>query len=494
MRKVAILTILFSVIFAVLFAFPRSRVEAHPVDVSFVIINVADDNLGKPLPMNEAYGYIALNWVTAAGLLGYQQNPDEAVDVLNEKESFFNDYFNKKLEIANNGDACTLETSMIEVADFQLFYLNGLEFNARIVCDEELNEIHIKNRILIEEFPTQTNIMSVYDTGGELLYSDTLNAEKSELDIKVERKSAPETEGESSETTDGGSDSGNREGFTLYGDNFFASKMKEAGDKTLAGFASMLNSDNPWSRVGLLFIVMLLGALHSFEGGHNKVILATMMMNGEVDFRGSLIYVFIFTLTHMSDIIILALGLIIFNQYVDLYSAIPYIQKFSFVALVLLSLYITIKEALILIKKKRIEKSVSAIEDTSEEVGELFKTENELAVTEIEEIREESQLVKAGKKRPSTFKEQFMVAFVAGLAPCLTGWTIFILIVSSGYIWLLLPATIAFGIGVFIVLALFAYLVNKFKGKLLNRYSMITDYAPLMSGVLLLLVTLLAIT
>ncbi|WKZ31051.1 MAG: hypothetical protein QY318_04395 [Candidatus Dojkabacteria bacterium] len=488
MKKILLITILTLVIAALPLLLPSNKAEAHPVDVSFAIINVADDNLGKRLPLNEAYGYVSMNWVTAAGLLGFTENPDGAVEVLGEKEQFFNDYFAEKLQLSNNEKQCTLSSEMIPVEDFQLFYLNGLEFHVRFVCEDDLENVHIKNRILLDEFPNQTNVMSVYDHAGELLYSETLDSEKDELDIKVERETeqVEEAEEEQEETA---TDSAAPGGFTLYGNNFIANKLKSAGDRTMAGFASLLDSDNPWSRIGILLIVVVLGALHSFEGGHNKVILATMMMNNEVNLRGSMIYVFIFTLTHMSDIIILAVGLIIFNQYINLYAALPYVQQFSIVALLVLSLYITVKELIVLVKKKKSEGRVNEVVSDTDEISDLFKTDNEVELA----LESAKPHAKSRSKKPTTFKEQFMVAFVAGLAPCLTGWTIFILIVSSGYIWLLLPATVAFGIGVFIVLALFAFLVDRFKGKLLNRYSSFADYAPLASGILLLIVTLVSV-
>lgn len=493
MKRVFVVTILLLAMLSVSIFGKHSEVSAHPIDIAFVILNVADDQLGKPLPSNEVYGYVSLNWVTAAGLLGYINNPDQAVDVLDEKQPFFDQYFNEKLQISNNGKACKISSDMIEVPDSQLFYLNGLEFHLRVLCEENLASMEINNRILVDEFPNQTNVMSIYDVGGKLVYTDTLTASNSQLSINVERQ--VESENSDAGSNEGSNEKGSRSensAFTQLNSNAVGNQIRSLGQKTMEGVASMLNSSNPWSRVGVLLLVMILGALHSFEGGHNKVILATMMMNGEVNLRGSMLYVFIFTLTHMSDIIILAVGLVIFNQYLNLYSLIPYIQQFSIAVLLVMSAYITIKE-LIILRRKRREQAKNKSQ-SSDNIDDLFKTDNEVSQSEVEFVAKHEGIEVPKKKRgSSTFREQFVVAFVAGLAPCLTGWTVFILIVSSGYIWLLFPATVAFGVGVFSVLATFTFIIYRFRGGILHRYSSIADYAPLASGVLLLAVTLFAL-
>jgi cytochrome c biogenesis protein CcdA len=65
------------------------------------------------------------------------------------------------------------------------------------------------------------------------------------------------------------------------------------------------------------------------------------------------------------------------------------------------------------------------------------------------------------------------------------------LIVSSGNLWLLLPALVAFGIGVFIVLLLFAYLFSIFRDQMATRFNRVTEYAPLVSGLFLLFFSIL---
>jgi ABC-type nickel/cobalt efflux system permease component RcnA len=146
-----------------------------------------------------------------------------------------------------------------------------------------------------------------------------------------------------------------------------------------------------------------------------------------------------------------------------------------------------IKEAITLIRSKRkgsgLDKSVGKIGD--DELQGLLKTDNYAQMKEKESPKNASILM-AG-----TFKEQMVIAFISGLAPCLTGWVIFMLIVSSGNLWLLLPALVAFGIGVFIVLLLFAYFFSIFGDQMATRFNWVTEYAPLVSGLFLLFFSIL---
>src|SRR5690606_9103760 len=117
----------------------------------------------------------------------------------------------------------------------------------------------------------------------------------------------------------------------------------------------------------------------------------------------------------------------------------------------------------------------------SADMSQFFKTDNN---------RTETVLQKKKGLLGAIHKEQLMIAFVSGLAPCIMGWTIFVLIVSTGALWLLLPAVIAFGIGAFLFLLGLAYLVHLFKDKMISHVQCLSRWTSLISGVLLLITSL----
>ena len=283
--------------------------------------------------------------------------------------------------------------------------------------------------------------------------------------------------------------------------NINLEQYAEVADNSYSGqvlgqVSALLDSASPFAIIGILLLIVIIGALHSLEGGHNKIIIASMMVNNEIDFKGSIIYVFIFTLTHMSDIIILAIGLLLFDKHINIYEQLPFIQKYSAYGLVLISSYIVLKE-LYRIKNKSNTKekySFDTKNNCNSEVETLFKKDNYISTSGdnnslCQDLKHKRKNTR-NKIFRGTFKEQFGIAFISGLAPCLTGWTVFILIVSTGYLWLLLPATIAFGIGVFIVLIVFAYVVNLVKDKVFLRFDSLSHWAALASGILLLITSL----
>jgi ABC-type nickel/cobalt efflux system permease component RcnA len=353
------------------------------------------------------------------------------------------------------------------------FFLNGLGFDLDISCSQEIGDFYIKNDILLGENSYQANELDIYTSKDNTLATlyHSSNEESSTrilkengnyyLDGKVPQSVNPYQ----------------KLATASWGSNF------------IGNVANMLNGLSPSSVAGILLIIVFIGALHSLEGGHNKVILASLMINNKITFKGSFFYVLIFTITHMSDIIILSIGLLFFNSYINIYEKIPAMREYSVWALLLISSYIIVKEAITLIKSKR---KAAAFNNTARKIGDdelqgLLKTDNYVQKKEKEDPKNASILM-AG-----TFKEQMVIAFISGLAPCLTGWVIFMLIVSSGNLWLLLPALVAFGLGVFIVLLLFAYLFSIFRDQMTTRFNWVVEYAPLASGVFLLFFSILQI-
>jgi ABC-type nickel/cobalt efflux system permease component RcnA len=448
-------------------------VSGHQI-VTSVYINFGSDNYGAALEENKVFGYININSYNASLLLGQGKDPQEIFPNLVKNKKFFSDYVASHISFTNNGQVCDVSIEEILPRSSAEFFVNGIGFNLDISCGQPIGDFYIKNDILLGENSYQANELDIYTSKDNLLATlyHSSNEESSTRILK---------------------ENGNYylDGKVSQSDKSYQKIATGSfGSNFIENVANMLSGLSPSSVVGILLIIVFIGALHSLEGGHNKVILASLMINNKLTFKGSFFYVLIFTITHMSDIIILSIGLLFFNSYINIYEKIPAMREYSVWALLLISSYIIVKEAIALIKNKQWLKNIakkSNSKNKSKELADLLKTDN-YALKKEKGKSKDLGILMAG-----TFKEQMMVAFISGLAPCLTGWVIFMLIVSSGNMWLLLPALFAFGLGVFIVLMIFAYLFSIFRDQMVSRFNWIAEYAPLVSGIFLLFFSILQI-
>lgn len=441
--------------------------------VTSIYINFGSDNYGDALAENKVFGYININSYNAALLVGQGKAPQEIFPDLKNRIKFFSDYVASHIAFTNNGEKCDVSIKEILPKSSAEFFVNGIGFNLDISCSQAIGDFYIKNDILLGENSYQANELDIYTSKDNLLATlyHSSNEESSTRILK---------------------ENGNYylDGKVSQSDKSYQKIATGSfGSNFIENISNMLNGLSPSSVVGILLIIVFIGALHSLEGGHNKVILASLMINNKLTFKGSFLYVLIFTVTHMSDIIILSIGLLFFNSYINIYEKIPAMREYSVWALLLISLYIVIKEVVALIKSKRKTRAFNNADHKTKDDGlhGLLKTDNYAQKKEKEHPKD------AGILMAGTFKEQMMVAFISGLAPCLTGWVIFMLIVSSGNMWLLLPALVAFGLGVFIVLMIFAYLFSIFRDQMVSHFNWVAEYAPLVSGIFLLFFSILQI-
>jgi ABC-type nickel/cobalt efflux system permease component RcnA len=459
------------VFLAILFLlFLPLAVFGHQI-VTSVYINLGSGDNGQALEENKVFGYININSYNAALILGQGKDPQKIFSDIENNKKIFSDYVANHISFTNNEEKCDVGIKEILPRSSAEFFVNGIGFNLDISCGQPIGDFYIKNDILLGENSYQANELDIYTSKDNLLATLYHSSNEESLTRILKENGNYYLDGKVPQ---------NISAYQKIATGSFGSNFIE-------NIASMLDGLSPSSVTGILLIIVLIGALHSLEGGHNKVILASLMINNKLTFKGSFLYVLIFTITHMSDIIILSVGLLFFNSYVNIYEKIPAMKEYSIWALLFISSYIIVKEAIILIKNKQ-KPGVfnnAVIKDKNKELYGLFKTDNYAAK------KEKSKDV--GILRSGTFKEQMMIAFISGLAPCLTGWVIFMLIVSSGNMWLLLPALAAFGLGVFIVLMIFAYLFSIFRDQMVSRFNWIAEYAPLVSGIFLLFFSILQI-
>ena len=497
-RTAKIKTFFFAVLLAT-FLFP-AVVFGHQI-VTSVYINLGVDGNEKALPENKVFSYINISAYNIALLVSPGKDPAKIFPELPAYKKIFTDYIAEHISFINNGKECNFETKQINPRNDAEFYVNGIGFNLDISCPDPIKNLYVRNNIMLSQNSYQVCELDVLISDDNTLATTFSAVENTVRIIKKDGKyyfeknisSVPPLSDASAWEADFNNFSAGQdapEKTQSFIDKVFAEYQKfktgSWGGNFVNSVAGMLNGLSPSSIAGILLIVTFIGGLHSLEGGHNKVILASLMINNKIDFKGSFFYVLIFTITHMSDIIILSVGLLFFNSYFNIYEKIPAMRTYSSWALLIISSYIVVKETMILlVARKGAAKSGGKNTVAMENLQGLFKTDN-YADKKESAVQQETNILMQG-----TFKEQLMIAFISGLAPCLTGWIIFMLIVSSGNIWLLLPALGAFGLGVFLVLLLFAYLFSLFRDQMESRFNWIAKYAPLISGMFLLLFSLL---
>lgn len=474
-----VLSLLLLTLLALFARYTIPAVSAHPQDNSFLLLQVERDHQDKPLATNALMGYLQINAYDTAILLGMENSAQNTYQELENHREFLETYATESLHIFNNRQKCEVVPNLYSTTGEEVFYINGTQFYVTVTCSSEISQLFVNNSLFFEKQADAQNTVVVRQ-GESNIIATSLQSSPTQF-LVISRKDGLLSATEQSLNRDTlESPLPTNKKFT-FPDIDWASFTQKNNDALLFRVADLLKDRSVGAILLLLLIITIIGGLHSLEGGHNKIILATMMLKQEIDFKGSLLYVLIFTITHMSDIIILALGLLIFGEQINLYTRIPSLQTIAAYTLVGLSLFIVIKELLLLRKKRKQSSDKQNPPESKKDVTQFLKTDN---------IRTEFTPRKKKGLFTTIHKEQLMVAFVSGLAPCIMGWTIFVLIVSTGALWLLLPAVIAFGIGAFLVLLGFAYLVHLFKDKMITHVQGLSRWTSLISGVLLLLTSL----
>lgn len=473
------------------FSISTETTFSHAVFSTYTLLRVEENELGESIEENRMEGYSSINSYDAALLLGFEENPLEVYLRIEEERDFIEDYLNDSLRVINQDDRCTVSSSLLDIEDEDTFIITGLEFDVEVICNEELADFSVSNRAFANVIDHMANYVIIF-RGEEEILLDIVFYSAFET-VSVERV----------------------DGVLVLREDVGRARLRSSGqeessmaqrdvqmNRLLFRVSDLLKEASPMAIIGVLFLIAIIGGLHSLEGGHDKILLATMMINDEINLKESFTFIIIFTLTHMADIIVLSIGLLVFQRYSNIYERLPFIQEYAVYLLIAVSLYIVIKEYTKLVKSKTEESLKGASSEDSvnekskdESTKNLFKEDNykssEKEVVTKEVKNNDSALKKMSRAFRGSLREQFIVAFVSGLAPCITGWKIFILIVSTGALWLLIPSVIAFGLGVLIVLLLFALLINKLRDTIYSRFEKFSRYASLASGLLLLLTSIL---
>lgn len=158
----------------------------------------------------------------------------------------------------------------------------------------------------------------------------------------------------------------------------------------------------------------------------------------------------VFSLVHLADIVLLFLVTKLFFSLYDPTEYMVVIQRVSIVILFFFSVYIFVRA----IRKLKTQKEGN----------------------KNREQKEGERLLGGG----------VLLAFVAGLAPCSFGWSIFLVLFSMGKVAWILPLLLALAIGIWLCLFCILMVTLLFRDRLYVRFRALPNYSSVVSSFILI--------
>ncbi len=463
-----------------------SKVFADPVDITDSYFYYEKEVDNSTMNENQINMYSYLNWLQAAILVDASTGKKETdIMELLKYQDIYNEYVKNNIKITNNGQDCTIKIDESPVTEDQISLSLGTRVIGSYICASKIENVKIENKLFLTNFPYESNHIWI-NNGENLLIATTLGNNNQIYEFNAsDLKNNPQgdktvinsanlpAEQVTENLPDEFKVEANTKINTNTGTNGTVGSPAEKpstspvgpGPKQRSWLTTL--SDTLYLKTAiakdqsvpmLLILVLALGFLHTVEAGHSKTILASSMIHNRMSFKKGIAYATIFTITHLGDIIIVGLILLAVDNYFDILSHFSMIEKFAAYALLFMSVFLLFRNVQYFLKKM-ISKNTNL-----EIPGHVHIDAN----TEV------------------TFKEQLALGFLAGLAPCVFGWTIFMLILSTNKIWVLVPAILCFGLGIFIALAFVVFLMTHLKKGAYGRFEKIAEISPLISALVLL--------
>lgn len=406
---------------------------AHPLDQSYWEINFHSEN---PSQIDSRF-YISWQQLSYLSELykeeSQYQDPEidftkgNAFDLhianLLSKPFMFEGYLTEHFQVFQDDKSCQIEFMPVpEPEKPEILVGKGIKLEAIFHCPQQVSQVSFFSDFLQDKFDYQTTQLVLYKNGDVLIEKVILDKNNRRINVNLKdfswKKTAEEKQGN----------------YNLTG------MQKNLTDKLGVSFWQMI------------IVMFLLGLLHTFETGHSKAILLAVVSNKHTRFSHALAYITVFTVTHISDILILGLAFVIIGSFVDIYQILPNLHKFSLYALLALALYL------------------------------LYKN--------TKHLKQAPHRHSHKQKSSGSFKQQLMIGFITGLSPCLFGWSLFLIILSNKSIWFVFPAILSFGLGIATELSLIALAFYFFKKKLYGRLEIIGRWSPIISSLILVFYSL----
>jgi len=458
MKCLAFKNFKYLIIIVILFCFfsPIKSSLSHSLDVTSLSFVLPSENQGDKLPQTFDFE-LNISWLEVVYLIKGENdmNGEDYLDVFSHKDKVV-DYINNNLTISSQSQECQLQYKQDTQNDLNIL-TTGMLFKGKVVCRDDPEKLFIKNSLFVADFPLQANIVSLFINDYNNLV-DQIYLDKTDQQAVV--------------TINGISIS---DYFTAQTDN--NSNKQDSILKNVLGFLkidsnqgnnsglsqSLTDKFVEFSKISIwlaVLLVFILGFLHTMEAGHSKTILASLLIDNKITLKQGLSYSLVFTLTHIADIVLLGTILFVVNTMTDVYKLLPYLQIFSIYCLLFIALYLFVKNFVHFLK----DRFNISHHHHHHHGSEIFKKFDNL-----------------------DFKRQVLLGFITGLAPCLFGWSIFLLILSTGSVWSVIPVIIFFGLGIFMALVLLTLVIHKFKTKFFNRFKSLAKVSPIISALLLLI-------
>lgn len=212
--------------------------------------------------------------------------------------------------------------------------------------------------------------------------------------------------------------------------------------KTLKNISDYLYNKNQSTIFYILFIVFILWFIHAAWPWHSKSLLVSYIVDKNKTLFDWLVFIFIFTVTHLIDIILIFLVTKIILWVYDISNYILVIQKISLIILLLFSLYLIIRS--------------------------------------IKNYWKNQQKCYKNDKNSSIF-----LWFVSWLAPCTFWWSIFLLLFSIWNFYLIIPMLIALWLWIFTFLLLLLFIVYFLRVKFFEKINVFSKLSSLLSSIIL---------
>ena len=445
-----------------------TTVQAHPIDNTDSYFYIENEIDGYPIADNQVKMYSYINWFQASLLAEKEFDLFESdIIELLKYQDLYNQYARDNILVRNNEEECNIEIDESPVTEDQISLSLGTRIIGTFTCPSKIENLQIANTMFLTDFEFESNFTSLF-YGETLLQAVTLDRSTQIYNFNVvELKEHPKGD----QTVDNSQDKTAEEVSSNVSDDLKVVANaripnNNSGPKKSGFFASIsdaiflkANYVKDRSFFVLIGLVFLLGFLHTIEAGHSKSILASSMLHNKMDVKKGLAYATIFTVTHLGDIIIVGVILLVADNYFNLLANFSMLEKFAGYALFLMALYLLLKNLQFFAKKW-------ILKDKDIEVHDHVHIE---ANTDIK------------------FRDQLVLGFLAGLAPCVFGWSIFMLILSTNKIWVLVPAILFFGLGIFVALAIVVFLMSHLRKGAYSRFERVAEFSPLISAIFLLI-------
>lgn len=469
-----------------------NTVFAHPLDISVSTWNIKSSTFKITTYFHtfEIDYLLKENWINSDWVIYYYDNSDLIKKYITE-----NSYFK------NSWNICEIENiELIEDEPYKIA-TDGLWVNYSFKCEEKIQNFDLKLDYFTN-FPLQTNRIILYDYNNwiknlkpilyKVLTSKIANFDLDLNNLNVARKDSDKDwlsdEEEKLYYTDPNNIDTDNDNYTDkeeidYGWNplnkelspwqehretldielsnekidalsqiNLSIKQQNLSDywywndylKSVMKYINDYFEKNNWNLFWVFFVIFLLWILHAVWPWHSKWLLIAYTLEKENWYKKGLLFAFIFTITHMIDIVILFFITKIVITFIDPSKYSYYLQIFSWIMLFVLSLYLIYNS--------------------------IFRKKNK-------------------KTKPS-----LAIAFLAWLAPCSFAWSIYLLLIALWKTLWIIPLIFALWLWILTTLVTIVVISIFLRNKTYSKIKNIWKYWSIFSSLIIFIISIIMIT